>query len=271
MTMMPVTKRLRPLFGTFVEVGVLSLQKGAIDAAFGAMSAVQRDLSFHDSSSELSRLNRSCGEWVRASRHTLRVLRLARAMMVASGGLFDCTVGGALVRRGVLPDHGGVRCAQSGQAADIEIRHGAVRLRKPMQITLDGIAKGYGVDLGIRALKRSGVRAGWINAGGDMRAFGPITLPVSRREIDGSLTTLGGLTDAAVATSACRARRSKRFPGAIVGSAERTPECGVWTVVAARAWRADALTKVAALVSATNRDRVLERLGGRLIAAGMPQ
>lgn len=264
----PVIRRLRPLFGTFVEVGAVAPQDGAVEAAFEAMHAVQRDLSFQDPSSELSRLNRSCGEWVQVSRHTVRVLRLARAMMIASNGLFDCTVGAKLVRRGVLPRHGGSLRAQCGRADDIEIGRGTVRLRKPIQITLDGIAKGYGVDLGIRTLERLGVSAGWINAGGDMRAFGSITLPVGRREIDGSLTVLGGLNDAAVATSAATARHSKRFPGAIVGAAGRKAERGIWTVIASRAWRADALTKVAALANAASRNDILQRLGGRLIATG---
>jgi thiamine biosynthesis lipoprotein len=43
------------------------------------------------------------------------------------------------------------------------------------------------------------------------------------------------------------------------------PHSGVWTVVARRAWRADALTKVAALAPAQDRLDTVQRLGGRLI------
>lgn len=260
-----VTRRLRPLFGTYVEVGAAGTADEAIEAAYRAMQTLHRELSFQDAGSSLSRLNRSSGEWIGLSHHAIRVLRFARALMKASGGLFDCTVGAQLVRRGVLPSHDRSRRADAGHESDIDIRGGTVRLRKPLQITLDGIAKGYAVDIGIGTLRRCGVRAGWINAGGDMRAFGSVILPVSRREADGSLRELGGLRDAAIATSAVVAQCDARFPGTIVASNNRRVPCGVWTVVAARAWRADALTKVAALAAPEDRMAILQRLGGRLV------
>lgn len=266
----PALRRLRPLLGTFVEVGVASADEAAnetaIGCAFGAMEQIQRALSFQDPDSELSRINRSHGEWIDVSACTARVLRLARAMMAASGHLFDCTVGGELVARGVLPRHPGTHAVtSSGTAANIDVQARRVRLRRPVQLTLDGIAKGYAVDIGIAALHASGAPAGWINAGGDLRAFGTIAVPVYRREIDGSLTTLGGLQNAAVATSVSGSARDNRFPGVIVGSASHPPRHGVWTVVAHRAWRADALTKVAALAPENDRQRLLQQLGGRLV------
>lgn len=258
-------RRLRPLLGTFVEIGAHSLDEAAVEAAFSAIQAVQRALSFQDPDSELSRLNRCGGAFVEVSPCTVRVLRLARAMMKASGQLFDCTIGAQLVRRGVLPSHDGAGSIDSGCADDIEIRGGCVRLRRPIQITLDGIAKGYAVDAGIRTLRRCGVDAGWINAGGDLRAFGPVTVPVYRREPDGTMSALGGLRDAAIATSATASRPSKRFPSRIVGPARTWPDAGVWSVLAHRAWRADALTKVAALLPAARREAFVQRLGGRLV------
>ncbi|MFL6551271.1 MAG: FAD:protein FMN transferase, partial [Povalibacter sp.] len=196
---------------------------------------------------------------------TRRVLRLARAMMRASEGLFDCTVGGELIERGCLPRHDGSSHARSGVADDIEINGSLVRVRGDIRITLDGIAKGYGVDMGIRALRRCGVSAGWINAGGDLRAFGEIALPVYRRESDGALCALGGIKDAAVATSATHASGAERYPGVIVSSQRDVPKQGIWTVVAHTAWRADALTKVAALAASADRSSIVQRLGGRLV------
>lgn len=256
---------MRPLLGTFVEVGVAATNEAAIARAFAAMEKIQHALSFQDPDSELSRINRSHGEWIDVSPCTARVLRLARAMMTASDHLFDCTVGGELVARGVLPRHPGTRSAISGTAEDIDVQACRVRLRRSMQLTLDGIAKGYAVDVGIAALRASGALAGWINAGGDLRAFGTIAVPVYRREINGSLATLGGLRNAAIATSVSGSTCTRRFPGVIVGSASNPPQHGLWTVIANRAWRADALTKVAALVPPADRQRWLQRLGGRLI------
>ncbi|MGJ4749026.1 FAD:protein FMN transferase, partial [Leptospira sp. SA-E8] len=102
-------RRMRPLLGCFVEVGVHACDENraesALAGAFSAMEDVQRRLSFHDPESELSRLNGADGRAVPMHVASLRLLRLARALMRASGGLFDVTVGGALVRRGALPDH----------------------------------------------------------------------------------------------------------------------------------------------------------------------
>jgi thiamine biosynthesis lipoprotein len=186
-------------------------------------------------------------------------------MMFASHRLFDCTVGAELVRRGALPDHLSTHRKGSGDASDMELRGNVARLRAPVQITVDGIAKGYAVDSAIASLKRRGINAGWVNAGGDLRVFGELTLPVSRRDADGNVSQLGGLREAAIATSAVGEQPDARFPGAIVSTTGQMPHSGVWTVVARRAWRADALTKVAALAPAQDRLDTVQRLGGRLI------
>jgi FAD:protein FMN transferase len=260
-----ITRRMRPLFGTYVEVGAAGENVAAVESAFDVMQGLQRELSFQDPHSALSVLNNSAGGWVRFSPLSMRVLRLARTMMLASHSLFDCTVGAELVRRGALPDHLSTHRRGSGNARDIELRGNAARLRAPVQITVDGIAKGYAVDSAIASLERHGIEAGWVNAGGDLRVFGELTLPVSRRDADGNLRQLGGLREAAIATSAVGEQSDPRFPGAIVSTTGQVAHGGVWTVVARRAWRADALTKVAALAPAKDRLDTVRRLGGRLI------
>ncbi len=272
-------RRARIALGTLVEVGALPGRTGCVQAALAAaleaIDLAQRLWSFHDADSELSRLNARPGEWIVVSRHTLRLLRLAVALMRRSGGRFDITVGGWLVQMGVLPDHavaaGGPPALIRGEAADIEFSPGRrIRLRRPVRLTLDGIAKGFAVDMAIAALRRGGCRAGWVNAGGDLRVFGPLDLPVQLRGPDDRPTPLGGLRDGAMASSVVVAgpnRYVARFPGCIVGPAatpDRT-EPGTWTVLARSAWRADALTKVAANTPAAERRAAIERLGGRLL------
>jgi FAD:protein FMN transferase len=259
---------MRPLMGTFVEIGFQPApnDQAAVLAAFVSIEEVQRCLSFQDPDSELSSLNRCNGGFVALSPLTIRVLRLARAITVASDGLFNCTLGGALVRRGVLPDHGPGDMLDAGAATDIEICGRSARLIRPVRITLDGIAKGYAVDLAVRVLRREGVSAGWVNAGGDLRVFGPLTLPVHRRESDGTLRPVGGIREAALASSAVGLPTDSRFPGMIVSATERRVAPNVWSVLARQAWRADALTKVAALASDSARQALLHRLGGRLLS-----
>jgi FAD:protein FMN transferase len=264
---MSSTKRMRPLLGTFVEIGVSvgHLPEEAINAGFDAVAEVQALMSFHDQNSDLSKLNLAGGLAITLQPHSIRVLRLARAMTLLSGGLFNCTVGGALVRMGVLPDHGRENVLDIGVAEDIELKGSKVRLRRNVLVTLDGIAKGYAIDCAVKAMKSYGAKAGWVNAGGDLRAFGELVLPVQRREVDGRYSALGGLHDAAIASTSVRLMHDKSFP-AWIFSENRSPELGTWSVMARQAWRADALTKVACLANPHERNQLIERLGGKLVA-----
>lgn len=256
-------RRMRPQLGTFVEIGcdVQGDAQAALDAAFEAIAQIERRLSFHDPDSELSRLNAARGALVRLSAQSRRVLAAAVGFTRASAGLFNCTVGGELVARGALPDHLGSECLPTGSADDVVFAARGVRLARAVRITLDGFAKGWAVDRAVAALRAHGVTRGWVNAGGDLRAFGALMLPVSRREFDGRLVQLGALRDGALATSIAGAPRDAGYPGVIVGAA---PQSGVWTVAARFAWRADALTKVAANAPADARAKIVAQLGGRL-------
>lgn len=259
---------MRPLLGTFVEIGVSDSYlhanvDSAISAAFSVIQTIHDLLSFHDSNSELSKINQANGVFISVHNHTLRVLRLAKGMMIASNGLFNCTVGGLMVENGVLPNHGG-HAIPSGNADDIEFDHGKVGFNRRVKVTLDGIAKGYAVDCAIAVMKRHGVTAGWVNAGGDLRVYGGLALPVQRRELNGGFTALGSLQNAALASSLVSLNYDESFPGKIVNE-RATPALGVWSVMSHFAWRADALTKVASLANEYDRDEVISQLGGKMV------
>lgn len=260
-------RRARPLLGTFVEIQVEAAARttgmAAIDQAFAVVQAVHERLSFHSPDSELTRLNQSPGQWQPLSPLGWRVLALARAMTRHSGERFNATVGGELVRLGHLPDHGG-GCLPQGSAADIELRPGAARLRRPVRITLDGIAKGYAVDRAVLALKCAGVEQGVVNAGGDLRLFGHEAQPFLVRGPAGQVLAQGEGINLAIASSSGNAHHASRFPGYLVGSSEQRDNG--WSVCARYAWRADALTKVAACAPAVSRAAEVERLGGLLIS-----
>ncbi|MGC8807853.1 MAG: FAD:protein FMN transferase, partial [Thiomonas sp.] len=202
----------------------------------------------------------------------------AAATITADGtGGADITVGGALVARGVLPDHGFSRLdAPSGSDAVALLPGRRVALRRPVLLTLDGIAKGYAVDLAIDALARAGVQQAVVNAGGDLRVFGPQALPLGIRSADGAIRDAGLLRNAAVASSAIGlgAAARTRFPGCVIHPAGKEPAQRVprvWSVRAAQCWRADALTKVAALAAPAQRDALLARLGGTLVHPAQEQ
>lgn len=265
-------RRMQPWLGTYVEVAAYADLRChadlAIDAAFDAVRLAHGRWSFHDPDSELSELNRQPGARVAVSSPTSRLLRLARAMMKASGGAFDVTLGGLLVEANRLPDHGRTACLRRGAAEDIELGHGWARLARPVRLTLDGIAKGYAVDLAVGALRRAGARRGWVNAGGDLRAFGDVTLPLYLRGDSGRLAPAGGLRDMAIASSGAPGSGDgdmSSFAGQVFGRDSRPVVPGAWSVLARSAWRADALTKVAACTPPDRRDETIRRLGGCVV------
>jgi thiamine biosynthesis lipoprotein len=227
---------------------------GMVGAAFRQIARVHARMSFHDPASELSLLNREArGRSIRVSPDTWAVLSIAKRMFVESGGLFDVTVAPELARWGYLPRV--ARASRSATMNDVEMGTGrTVRFRRPLVVDLGGIAKGYAVDLAVRALVRAGASRGSVNAGGDLRVFGDRSETVHIRhpgDLSASIPVLE-LRDAAVATSATyftRRRVAGRLLSPIVHPLTHRP-CRARSsvsVVAVTCVIADALTKVVLL------------------------
>src|SRR5499433_4476819 len=141
-------RRSRPLLGTFVEVTAGGLPEddlnAAIEQAFDAVAHVHRLMSFHESGSDVSRLNRSAlfGP-LEVDPQTFEVLEWSRRFAEASEGCFDITVAAQLVDWRLLPRP---VCAyapdRQGSWRDVELLpDGTVRFRRPIWIDLGGIAK----------------------------------------------------------------------------------------------------------------------------------
>jgi thiamine biosynthesis lipoprotein len=200
-------RRCRPLLGTFVEVsawGDATCLDRAVDAAFSAIGRVQRLMSFHDPASELSRLNREAsGAPVKVNEWTYHVLSMAREIAAASHGVFDPTVAPTLQRWGLLPSSSKPP-QSSGDWRDLELLPNLqVRFARSLTLELGGIAKGFAVDCAVAALQTGGVESGLVNAGGDLRAFGPRTQSVQLRDprLPGRLVKSFHLSNEALATS----------------------------------------------------------------------
>lgn len=203
-------RRARPLLGTLVEIAATGDSAAAVGAAiaqaFDAVEAVQRAMSYHDPASDVSRLNRSGAGTLRVDPQTWHVLDTARALSAASNGIFDVCVAPTLVRQGYLPDHADFpRPARDARWHDLELLpETRVRLARPLQIDLGGIAKGHAVDRALRVLQQAGMRTGRVNAGGDLRLFGTTaeTIHVRDPHDPTAVLPLCSLREGAVATSA---------------------------------------------------------------------
>jgi FAD:protein FMN transferase len=171
--------RCRPLLGTYVEI---SLQGELTDAqlielsslGFAAITHIQDLMSFHSAASELTRINRLAHiEPQPINKHTYQLLENALQIIAQSKGVFDVTVGAALVKQQLLPNHGFCLSDKPNWQA-IQLQPEAVFFTQPLQLDLGGIAKGFAVDKAFETIVQAAGECAnnlqiTINAGGDMR------------------------------------------------------------------------------------------------------
>jgi thiamine biosynthesis lipoprotein len=254
-----MNQRVRPLLGTFVSVEATAngelLELTAIDEAFAAVAKVGA-LLHPATGSDLRRLRAAgIGEAVQVEPWTYEILAACRDLSAQSKGVFDPC----------LPDW-------PGRMQDVELdeNHPQVVKRADVALDLGGIAKGFAVDRAIEALRSLGCRSGLVNAGGDVRVFGPareimLRLPFGRAH---SLR----LGEEAVAVSEPKSERSPAEHRGFFRGDTGEPVAGRWVaVIAPTATLADGLGKCAMLCEPEVAAALLARHGARaLFDADLP-
>jgi thiamine biosynthesis lipoprotein len=224
-------RRCRPLLGTFVEVVACGRNaadlKCGIDTAFASVEKVCRLMSYHDAQSDVSRMNRDAfPKGVIVHPWTWQVMKAAKQLAEESHG--------------------------TASSRDIFLRHNyEVFFRRDLIVDLGGIAKGFAVDRAVDALKENGIGCGIVNAGGDLRTFGPALQLIHLRHPTNPTRVAGAvrLRERALATSGIYFERQK-YQGRHVSplldgrSRQTARELISVSVAAAECVTADALTKV---------------------------
>jgi thiamine biosynthesis lipoprotein len=250
-------RRARPLLGTIVEIGARGPDASAgIEAAFREVETIHRLMSFHELSSDISRVNRAApGKIVHLDRRTHEVLVYAQLMSRLSAGAFDVTVGGKLTEENVLPRPVEAETFESNASfLDIVLLpNQCITLTRRAWIDVGGLAKGYAVDRAVMTLKQFGVGSGIVNAGGDLFVFGTAQPVHIRHPEDPNLKfPLGRILNSAVASSSgCFSDREKIHGVNDPLIDPRRNRRVNWrfsvTVIASRCIVADALTKIVRL------------------------
>lgn len=164
--------------------------KGAFEAAFSRIAALDRVLSDYDVESELSRLSRTAGSGrdVPVSKSLWNVLVRSQALARQTDGAFDVTVGPyvRLWRRArrnkQMPSP--ERLAQARAAVghgllELDARRHTARLQNSgMRLDLGGIAMGHAVDEALDVLRKRGITRALVDASGDIGVSDP---PPGRR------------------------------------------------------------------------------------------
>ena len=148
--------------------------------AIDEVRRIEQKYSRYRADSIVGRINRAAGgSPVECDDETLSLIAYADALHASSDGLFDIT-------SGVLRRAWDFRCARLPAAAEVDAaralvgwerfeRDGrCVRLTRPgMELDFGGFGKEYAADRAATLLLEAGCRHGFVNLGGDLRAFGP--------------------------------------------------------------------------------------------------
>jgi thiamine biosynthesis lipoprotein len=210
-------KETRVLMGTIINLAVVAhSQSDAEHAIEATFTELERQIAIFDhrsSDSPVTILNRE-GVLFDPTTEFLEVLEQASIVSGMTNGAFDVTVKPLIdLYQQSQPDLPGEEEVQ-GALGLVDYRKLAVSTEKVhctqpgMQITLDGIAKGFIVDAGVAQLRQLGYDNIFVEAGGDLMASGlkegeiPWRVGVqSPREGRGVILASFSVRDQAVATS----------------------------------------------------------------------
>lgn len=218
-----VVQRTIPVMGTIARFVVIDRNEAhaqlAIDAAIAELQWVERVMTRFNDTSDIGRSNLSAStNAVTVTSETAYVTAAALKWADALDGRYDPAAGAITrlwnvnERHAPPPDDrvADLKGRQFHRAIEVGESHGKSVLRYhdgDARLDLGSIAKGYGVDRAVTALRRHGIEKALVVAGGDLFALGTSTdgdpwsigiqSPFDEREIVGTLR----LADRAVATS----------------------------------------------------------------------
>jgi thiamine biosynthesis lipoprotein len=242
-------RRLRPMMGTFVAIECQAVDtqtaERAIAAAFAEVRCVEERMHPTRPGSDLAAIRSAqVGSPVSIHPWTGQVLALSQNVHMLSEGFFDPC----------LPDLPGHILDIDATVPDVVV------CAAPVAIDLGGIAKGFAVDRAIDALRDAGCNAGLVNAGGDMRVFGPnVSVWVRTQSRTGSITLANQACAVSDTAQPNRPAEHRGYYSRVTGLLDVTVAQRA-IVIASTAALADALTKCVLLLRAAQRHRALDEL-----------
>lgn len=179
------------IMGTDCELTAVAApgQKHTLPKMIGAADITLRSLeakmSVYLKDSEISRLNQAQARMpVTLSPETMEVLLASRKFFALTGGTFDVTCKPIVdlwkraAKNNRLPSDNALAQARKSCGWDKIVLGGVLgensveKLDTSAGVDLGGIAKGYAIDLAVKAMKQAGAIGGIVNVGGDVRCFG---------------------------------------------------------------------------------------------------
>lgn len=143
-------------FGLWLEHDDADVAEAVLNQAQSTIAAAERQMTRFDPDSELSQLNAHTGEWMPVSRLLWRVIARALQLAEDTAGLFDPTIGAAVLANGYRQSFDSMARRGSGsqptasmpllgqwRAVERDGARHAVRLPHGVRLDLGGIGKGF--------------------------------------------------------------------------------------------------------------------------------
>jgi len=210
------------LMGSAFEITVVENDSAKavrdIDAAVAEIRRIEKLISSWDPASETSEINRNAGiKPVKVSRELFDLIKRAVAISRLTDGAFDITYASmdriwrfdGSMKEMPSPEEVRKSIEKVGYENIMldEARQTVFLKKKGMKIGFGGIGKGYAADRAKALLKKRGVKAGIINASGDLNTWGtapdgqPWTVAIVNPLNKNKAFALVPVSDRAVATS----------------------------------------------------------------------
>ncbi|HET9426572.1 MAG TPA: FAD:protein FMN transferase [Gemmatimonadaceae bacterium] len=213
-------RRSIPVMGTIAELVVVhddvAKAEAAIDAAVAELRRVERTMTRFTATSDIGRANAGAAQAaVAVSPETALVVREALRWADATSGAYDPAIGGVIglwdVTNRQSPPRGEAIVALAGLSLHRTVEVGSGdRLYfhdRRARLDLGGIAKGYGVDRAVDALRANGITRAVVDVGGDLYALGlaaddePWSIGIQSPDDRRALAAIIPASDCAIATS----------------------------------------------------------------------
>jgi thiamine biosynthesis lipoprotein len=158
--------------------------RAAMAKALAEIGRLESILSEWRDDSEIGRINRQPGEWVRVGPESLEVIQKGLWAGGTSQGVFDITFqamsdvwkfGSASDAKPRVPSRSEIESRRKlvdYRRVEVDETAASVRIGKGQKLGLGGIAKGYIVDRAARVLHDAGLEAFLVQAGGDLYGAG---------------------------------------------------------------------------------------------------